>query len=66
MLKVIDYFGKADVQLRHAVVFVMGEMLERQDSAFLGSINKDIIGRLEMAAFVNQQLHAMISGKFDN
>lgn len=66
MLKVIGYFRKAEVQLRHAVIFVMNEMLEHQDSAFLDSINNDVLGRLNMEAVVNQQLHEMISGKFEN
>ena len=62
----IGYFGKAEVQLRRAVIFVTNEILEHQDSAFLDSINKDVIGRLDMEAVVNQQLHEMISGIFEN
>jgi hypothetical protein len=54
VLKVTGYIGDAEVQLRLAVIFVMGEMLERQDSAFLDSINNAVIERLDMEAYVSQ------------
>ncbi len=63
MLKVIGYVGDAEAQLRLAVIFVMGEMLERQDPAFLDSVNNAVIGRLDMEAHVSQQLREMISGR---
>jgi cell division protein FtsI/penicillin-binding protein 2 len=63
VLKVTGYIGDAEVQLRLAVIFVMGEMLERQDSAFLDSINNAVIGRLDMEAYVSQQLREKISGR---
>lgn len=53
--------GDAEVQLRHAVTFVMNEMLERQGSALLDSITNAVIGQFDMEARVNQQLRAMIS-----
>ena len=55
--------GDAEFQLRRAVIFVMNEMLERQDSAFLDSINNAVIGRLDMEAHVSQQLREMLSGR---
>jgi hypothetical protein len=61
VLKVIGYVGDAEAQLRLAVIFVIGEMLERQDSAFLDSINNAVIGRLDIEAHVSQQLREMIS-----
>ena len=63
MLKVIGYVGDAEVQLRLAVIFVKNEMLERQDSAFLDSINSAVIGRLDMETHVSQQLREMISSR---
>jgi hypothetical protein len=63
VLKVIGYVGDAEGQLRLAVIFVMNEKLERQDSAFLDSIDNAVIGRLDMEAYVSQQLREMISGR---
>lgn len=61
MLKVVGYAGNAEVQIRHAVMFMMNEILERQDSAFLDSVNSAVMGQLDMGAHVSQQLWGMIS-----
>ncbi len=63
MLNSAGYIGDAEAKLRHAVIFVMNEMLERQDSAFLDSISNAVTGRLDMEAHVSQQLRGMLSDR---
>ena len=60
---IVDCFENAELALRHAVIFMLHESLDRPDSSFLNSVCNDVIGRLDMEACVSQQVQEMISAR---